>query len=101
VSLKRVWPAFAIPTLMMLLLQPTLSFGQERVLRVLNYSEYIDGEVLTLFEEETGIRVIYDEYESTEEAWAKLKVGGAGYDVVIMAYPHKTGDRSGLGSEIG
>gem|GEM_PF-2824652 len=58
-SLKRVWPAFAIPTLMMLL-QPTLSFGQERVLRVLNYSEYIDGEVLTLFEEETGIRVIYE-----------------------------------------
>ncbi len=87
-SLKRVWPAFAIPTLMMLLLQPTLSFGQERVLRVLNYSEYIDGEVLTLFEEETGIKVIYDEYESTEEAWAKLKVGGAGYDVVIMAYTH-------------
>jgi len=72
----------------MLLLQPTLSFGQERVLRVLNYSEYIDGEVLTLFEEETGIRVIYDEYESTEEAWAKLKVGGAGYDIVIMAYTH-------------
>ena len=73
---------------MILLLQPTLSFGQERVLRVLNYSEYIDEEVLTLFEEETGIRVIYDEYESTEEAWAKLKVGGAGYDVIIMAYTH-------------
>ena len=72
----------------MTLLQQPLSFGQERVLRVLNYSEYIDGEVLTLFEEETGIKVIYDEYESTEEAWAKLKVGGAGYDVVIMAYTH-------------
>jgi len=87
VNRNWVWLAFAILTLMTLLQQP-LSFGQERVLRVLNYSEYIDGEVLTLFEEETGIKVIYDEYESTEEAWAKLKVGGAGYDVVIMAYTH-------------
>jgi spermidine/putrescine-binding protein len=72
----------------MLFLQQPLCFGQGRVLRVFNYSEYIDGEVLNLFEEETGIDVIYDEYESTEEAWAKLKVGGAGYDVVIMAYTH-------------
>jgi spermidine/putrescine-binding protein len=87
VNRNKIWLAFAILTLMLFLQQP-LCFGQGRVLRVFNYSEYIDGEVLNLFEEETGIDVIYDEYESTEEAWAKLKVGGAGYDVVIMAYTH-------------
>ena len=62
--------------------------SEEKVLRVLNYSEYIDPEVLEMFEERTGVRVIYDEFEAAEEAWAKLKVGGAGYDLIIIAHSY-------------
>ncbi|MEB3862146.1 MAG: spermidine/putrescine ABC transporter substrate-binding protein [Desulfurococcales archaeon] len=62
--------------------------GGEKVLKVLNYSEYIDPEVLKIFEEETGIKVVYDEFEAAEEAWPKLKAGGAGYDLIIIAHTH-------------
>ncbi|MCE4599842.1 MAG: spermidine/putrescine ABC transporter substrate-binding protein [Desulfurococcales archaeon] len=65
-----------------------LSGGGQKELRVLNYSEYIDPDVLKLFEDETGIKVIYDEYEAAEEAWPKLKAGGAGYDLIIIAHTH-------------
>lgn len=58
--------------------------GQSREVRVLNYSYYIDPRVNEWFEGETGIRVIYDEYESGEEALAKLQIGGGGYDVVVV-----------------
>ncbi len=65
-----------------------MNSGEKKTLRVLNYSEYIDPEVLKLFEQETGIKVIYDEYEAAEEAWPKLKAGGAGYDLIIIAHSY-------------
>ena len=58
--------------------------AQSREVRVFNYSYYIDPRVNEWFERETGIKVIYDEYESGEEALAKLQIGGGGYDVIIM-----------------
>ncbi len=61
---------------------------EEKVLKVLNYSEYIDREVLKMFEEETGIKVVYSEYEAAEEAWPRLKAGGSGYDLIIIAHTH-------------
>lgn len=61
---------------------------EEKVLRVLNYSEYISPKVLEEFEKEYGIKVVLDEYEAAEEAWAKLKAGGAGYDVIITAHSY-------------
>ncbi len=64
------------------------SGGQQKELRILNYSEYIDPDLLRMFEEQTGIKVIYDEYEAAEEAWPKLKAGGAGYDLIIIAHTH-------------
>ncbi|MCE4611704.1 MAG: spermidine/putrescine ABC transporter substrate-binding protein [Desulfurococcales archaeon] len=62
--------------------------GQERVLRVYNYSEYIDYSVIDDFERMYGVEVVYDEFEAAEEAWAKLKAGGGGYDVIIIAHTH-------------
>ena len=40
---------------------------------VYNWGEYIDPEVLDLFEEETGIQVVYDEYETNEMKNPKIK----------------------------
>ncbi len=64
------------------------SAGEDRVLKVLNYSEYIDYEVLEIFEERYGVKVVYDEYESAEEAWPYVKAGGGGYDLIILAHSH-------------
>ena len=49
---------------------------------VYNWGEYLDPEVLTLFEEETGIEVVYDEYETNETMYPKVASKAADYDVV-------------------
>lgn len=48
-----------------------------------NWSEYIDPEVYTLFEQETGIKVIEDNFSSNEELLAKLQGGATGYAVIV------------------
>ncbi|ACB39096.1 polyamine ABC transporter substrate-binding protein [Pyrobaculum neutrophilum] len=53
-------------------------------LAVYNYSYYIDKDLLTEFERETGVKVIYQEFESGEEAYAALLRGGGGYDLVVV-----------------
>lgn len=49
---------------------------------VYNWGEYIDPEVLDLFEEKTGIEVVYDEFEMNEEMYPKIEAGAVQYDVV-------------------
>jgi len=53
--------------------------------RVYNWSDYIDEDLLTQFEEETGIDLIYDVFDSNEVLETKLLSGGSGYDVVVPA----------------
>ena len=50
---------------------------------VYNWSDYIDPALLEEFEQEYGIRVNYDIYDSSEIVDTKLMTGGSGYDVVI------------------
>lgn len=49
---------------------------------VYNWGEYVDPEVLLSFEEETGIKVIYDEFETNEIMYPKVEAGASRYDVV-------------------
>ncbi len=51
--------------------------------RVYNWSDYIDEELLTKFEEETGIKLIYDVFDSNEVLETKMLAGGSGYDIVV------------------
>jgi putrescine transport system substrate-binding protein len=50
-----------------------------------NWGDYIDTSVLEEFEEEYGIKINYDTYDSAEIVDTKLLTGGTGYDVVIHA----------------
>jgi spermidine/putrescine transport system substrate-binding protein len=52
-------------------------------LNVYNWGDYIDAEVLTLFEKETGIRVNYETFATNEDMYAKMKQGGTDYDVLF------------------
>ena len=54
----------------------------EKQVIVYNWGEYIDPEVITMFEEETGISVIYEEFETNEIMYPKIKSGAIAYDVV-------------------
>lgn len=56
--------------------------GENGQVIVYNWGEYIDPETIEMFEEETGITVVYDEYETNEIMYPKVESGAASYDVV-------------------
>lgn len=49
---------------------------------VYNWGDYIDPEIITMFEDETGIDVVYEEYETNEIMYPKVQSGAIAYDVV-------------------
>ncbi|TBY05854.1 polyamine ABC transporter substrate-binding protein [Rhizobium laguerreae] len=65
------------------LLAAAPAYAQERVVNVYNWSDYIDDSILTDFTKETGIKVVYDTFDSNETVETKLLAGGTGYDVVV------------------
>ena len=52
------------------------------VVKVYNWGEYIDEDVIAEFEAETGIKVVYDTFETNEEMYPIIEAGGVSYDVV-------------------
>lgn len=48
-----------------------------------NWTNYFPPELLTKFEQDTGIKATMDGYDSNETLLAKLQAGGGGYDVVV------------------
>ena len=52
------------------------------VLNVTNWGEYIAEDTIANFEQEFGIKVVYDAYDSVESIDSKLLAGNTGYDVV-------------------
>jgi putrescine transport system substrate-binding protein len=63
-----------------------LAAAQEKVVNVYNWSDYIDEDVLAEFTAETGIKVVYDVFDSNEILETKLLAGGSGYDVVVPSH---------------
>ena len=57
--------------------------GEEKVLNVYNWSDYIDPTVIEDFQNETGIKVNYDVFDSNEVLETKLLAGSTGYDIVV------------------
>ena len=64
------------------LLASGLCLAEERTVRIYNWIEYLPPEVLKSFQEETGIRPVYDVFDSVETLESKLLTGNSGYDVV-------------------
>lgn len=57
--------------------------AEDRVVNVYNWSDYIDNSIIQDFEKETGIKVVYDVFDSNEILETKLLAGASGYDVVV------------------
>ena len=55
----------------------------QEVVNVYNWSDYIAEDTIAKFEEATGIKVVYDVYDSNEVLEAKMLTGNSGYDVVV------------------
>ena len=58
------------------------SVGENGEVFVYNWGEYIDEETIEMFEKETGIDVIYDEYETNEIMYPRVAAGASTYDVI-------------------
>ncbi|MDR2210065.1 MAG: extracellular solute-binding protein [Spirochaetaceae bacterium] len=52
-------------------------------LYIYNWTYYTPPSVIEKFEKEYGVKVIYDEFASNEEMYAKLQAGGSGYDIIF------------------
>ena len=61
----------------------TAATADAQEVRVYNWSDYIDEGLLTKFEEETGLKLIYDVFDSNEVLETKMLAGSSGYDVVV------------------
>ena len=68
-----------------LALSATTWSAEESVLNIYNWADYIGESTIADFTKETGIKVVYDMYASTEEMEAKMLAGSSGYDVVFTA----------------
>jgi spermidine/putrescine transport system substrate-binding protein len=66
-----------------LLIAALVSCGNQDVLRIYNWGEFMDEDILKEFTKETGIRVSYSNYASNEEMYARLRGGGSSYDLII------------------
>jgi len=83
--MKRV----IIVTIVLCLLLPVAAVGCGQrvgvngVVNVHNWGEFIDDDVIKMFERETGIRVNYSTFETNEAIYALMRRGGASIDVII------------------
>jgi putrescine transport system substrate-binding protein len=63
------------------------AMAQGKAVNIYNWSNYIDPKMLDLFTKETGIKVVYDTYDTNELVETKLLAGKSGYDVVVPSGP--------------
>ena len=61
------------------------AIGTPKKLNIYNWADYINPDAITNFENEFGIDITYDIYDSSEVVDTKLMTGRSGYDVVVHA----------------
>lgn len=86
---RRFFFSRIVPVLMVLVLTGSgiyygarNAYSSDNTVVVYNWGEYIDPDVIDEFEDETGIHVIYEEYETNEIMYPKIKSGAVAYDLV-------------------
>lgn len=57
--------------------------SDKETLYVLNWGEYMDPELITQFEDEFNVNVVYDEVGSNEEMEVRIKSGTTAYDIAF------------------
>ncbi|MCI6275636.1 MAG: spermidine/putrescine ABC transporter substrate-binding protein [Clostridium sp.] len=59
------------------------SKSSAEVLNIYNVGDYIDEDLIPQFEKETGIKVVYEKYDTNEIMYQKIKSGGSKYDLIF------------------
>lgn len=61
----------------------TSNSGNREDLYVYNWGDYIEPDLITKFEEESGYNVIYETFDSNESMYVKVNSGSSPYDVIF------------------
>jgi len=73
-----------LPVILAALLSATvMGCGKKQQLFIYNWTYYTPQSVIEKFEKEYKVTVLYDEFASNEDMYAKIKAGGSGYDIVF------------------
>lgn len=68
------------------MLVTTTAYAEDQVVNIYNWSDYVAEDTINNFEEKTGIKVIYDVFDSNELVESKLLSGSSGYDIVVPSF---------------
>ncbi|GIN64164.1 spermidine/putrescine ABC transporter substrate-binding protein [Robertmurraya siralis] len=86
-KLIRVFAAVVIASLLLLFainrLNSAVGFSSDNTLTIYNWGDYIDDDLIDRFEEETGMKVIYETFDSNEAMLTKIQQGGTTYDIAV------------------
>ena len=63
--------------------EPTAVPEPEGELYIYNWADYIAEDTIARFQDQTGVKVTYDFFDSTETQGAKIATGNSGYDVTF------------------
>ncbi len=81
INQRKKWlPAVVAGVLMA---SATASQAEDKTLHVYNWSDYIAADTVPNFEKQSGVKVVYDVFDSNEVLEGKLMAGSTGYDVVV------------------
>ncbi|MFC4099283.1 ABC transporter substrate-binding protein [Paenibacillus xanthanilyticus] len=65
------------------LLNSSEGYSGGNTLTIYNWGDYIDPDLLAEFEEESGIKVIYQTFDSNEAMMTKIEQGGTTFDISV------------------
>jgi spermidine/putrescine transport system substrate-binding protein len=80
---KELRSGMAVICLLSLVMSIFTGCEKKQQLYIYNWTYYTPESVIEKFEKEFNTRVIYDEFASNEDMYAKIKSGGGGYDIVF------------------
>lgn len=83
--MKKIISVLLIITLLVTGICSLSGCSQKDKLYIFNYGDYIAPEVYDMFEKEYGIQVVYDEYATPEDMYAKFTSGTAKYDLICTS----------------
>lgn len=63
----------------------TSALAEDQQLNIYNWADYIGKDTVAAFEKQTGIKVVYDTYDSDAALEAKVMAGDSGYDLVTTS----------------
>jgi len=64
-------------------LNASQGYSGDNTLTVYNWGDYIDPDLIKKFEKETGIKVIYQTFDSNEAMMTKIEQGGTTFDIAV------------------